>query len=457
MKSISSGLKAHLAGGVTTLAVCWLIVRADGTQFAYTTLDANLTVGGVTYSSTHGFSRTAITTGSTGEVDDLEVLGYFSDDGITRVDLINGLFDYASIELFLVNWADLTQGILRLRRGWLGECVSNPDGSFHTELRGLAFALTQEFGNVYLPFCRADLGDAKCRVPIAPAAWQASAVYAADVWISPATKSTDALRTAIFNSGAGGTSGASEPTWDTTPGDVTTDGTVNWTAGGPFRLISAVNAVGAGSAYTTHSFRATLATGGDQTSTTAVISVRNNISSGSALEIDDGSGGTPIGVAWFQDTPGGLAADQIITAINAAVTAGTTSIRIVGTSGSTNITIQNLSPTQGNVTKTGDIANPAGLLITNFGTSWLTYGVLTWISGANAGTSIEIKALSGTTVQTWLGMNFIPQEGDRFYYTPGCDKTRLTCTTKFNNILNFRGEPDMPGLDAALAYPDVNT
>jgi len=46
--------------------------------------------------------------------------GEFLADGIIEQDMKNGLFNYATIHVFLVNWADLTQGILRLRRGWLG-------------------------------------------------------------------------------------------------------------------------------------------------------------------------------------------------------------------------------------------------------------------------------------------------------------------------------------------------
>ncbi len=32
----------------------------------------------------------------------------------------------------------------------------------------------------------------------------------------------------------------------------------------------------------------------------------------------------------------------------------------------------------------------------------------------------------------------------------GCDKTRETCQSKFTNIINFRGEPDVPGVDKLL-------
>jgi hypothetical protein len=449
MKAISDALLAHLAGGVTTLAACWLIVRTDGAQFAFTTLDRDLTVDGTTFASAHGFSRSAITTGSTGEVDNLEVIGYFSSDGITETALINGLFDYASIYLFLVNWADLSQGILKLRRGWLGECVRNPDQTFHTELRGLTYALTQEFGNVFTPYCRADLGDAKCTIPIAPAPWAPSTAYAAGIYVSPLTKSTDALLQAIFLSG-GGTSGATEPTWDTTVGDTTTDGSVAWTSAQPFRLVGTV-----ATAIDQHSFVANALTlSGQSTSTTALISIRNNTAAGSALEISDGVN-APISVSWLFETKGGLAFDQIVTAINAA--AGGTDIRIQSLS-DLNITIVNTSGAQGDVTKTGDTTNPPALFIENFGSGWLDAGVLSWVTGNNAGTSMEIKTYVQSTgvVFTWLGLNFAPQPGDKFLYYPGCDKTRLTCSVKFANILNFRGEPDIPGLDAMLAYPDVS-
>jgi uncharacterized phage protein (TIGR02218 family) len=45
-------------------------------------------------------------------------------------------------------------------------------------------------------------------------------------------------------------------------------------------------------------------------------------------------------------------------------------------------------------------------------------------------------------------MPFEVQVGDKLSIYAGCDKRRETCFTKFNNVINFRGEPDLPGLDA---------
>jgi len=40
--------------------------------------------------------------------------------------------------------------------------------------------------------------------------------------------------------------------------------------------------------------------------------------------------------------------------------------------------------------------------------------------------------------------------GDSFEIQAGCDKTFETCINRFNNAINFRGEPHMPGQDEIL-------
>ena len=40
--------------------------------------------------------------------------------------------------------------------------------------------------------------------------------------------------------------------------------------------------------------------------------------------------------------------------------------------------------------------------------------------------------------------------GDNFNITAGCDKQFSTCCNKFNNAINFRGEPHLPGTDILL-------
>jgi uncharacterized phage protein (TIGR02218 family) len=56
-------------------------------------------------------------------------------------------------------------------------------------------------------------------------------------------------------------------------------------------------------------------------------------------------------------------------------------------------------------------------------------------------------------VDLWetLGGEILP--GDRVRLEPGCDKRLETCREKFDNLLNFRGFPDIPGEDWLVSYP----
>lgn len=41
---------------------------------------------------------------------------------------------------------------------------------------------------------------------------------------------------------------------------------------------------------------------------------------------------------------------------------------------------------------------------------------------------------------------------DTFTIRAGCDKRIATCDSKFANVANFRGFPNIPGQDAVLRY-----
>lgn len=78
-------------------------------------------------------------------------------------------------------------------------------------------------------------------------------------------------------------------------------------------------------------------------------------------------------------------------------------------------------------------------------TYW-TLGRIKWLTGANAGTVSQVQSCAPATNNVFLlSAPFNPiQPGDTGYIYPGCDKQLQTCRDKFNNILNFRGEPHVP-------------
>lgn len=179
MKEISGALAAHLKLSSTTLTTLWKITRTDGKVFTFTELDRDVTFEGLVYKSTGGFNKTAVKSTGTFSVDNLEVNGFLSDDTIPDDELRNGAFDYAEVEIFIINYEDPSMGKLRLRYGFFGEVRSAPSGMFLVELRGLIQLLAAKIGETYVPECKADLGDKRCKVVLMPPRRQQSTDYKA--------------------------------------------------------------------------------------------------------------------------------------------------------------------------------------------------------------------------------------------------------------------------------------
>src|SRR3546814_2617126 len=99
-------------------------------------------------------------------VDTQDLTGVLDSAEVDETELRRGLFDFAQVYIFVVNYEDLSQGILRMRQGWLGELTVTPNGFFQAELRGLMQAFSRSIGEKYTPECRADLGELRCKVPI---------------------------------------------------------------------------------------------------------------------------------------------------------------------------------------------------------------------------------------------------------------------------------------------------
>ena len=88
---------------------------------------------------------------------------------------------------------------------------------------------------------------------------------------------------------------------------------------------------------------------------------------------------------------------------------------------------------------------------------WFNGGLLTWATGANTGRAIEVKSwIAGTgRLELFMAMGYAIAIGDTFTVYPGCDKRLETCIGRFGNVINFRGEPYVPGIDAMMQYPDA--
>lgn len=97
----------------------------------------------------------------------------------------------------------------------------------------------------------------------------------------------------------------------------------------------------------------------------------------------------------------------------------------------------------------------AGIIALNGG--WFTNGKVTWTSGSNNGIAVEVKThtlpdSSQVWIELWDVMPNDIQIGDTYDIQVGCNKTIEICKSKFDNVINFRGFPRMPGPDKAITY-----
>lgn len=95
----------------------------------------------------------------------------------------------------------------------------------------------------------------------------------------------------------------------------------------------------------------------------------------------------------------------------------------------------------------------------NINSNW-TFGVLTFTGGVNTNYKVEVAAssvVSGGTyngdlsVSLYLGTPKTISVGDTVSILCGCNKTINTCLS-YNNVVNFRGTPFIPGMNFLYDY-----
>lgn len=458
MKSISNSLNTHLAQEVTTLCTCWRLVRTDGRIFAFTSLDEDLTIGGVTYETQNGFMASAIASNSDFSVDNLDITGILDSDQITNEDLRNKLFDFATIYVFVTNYENPQVDDMRMRRGTLGEVTLLQNGSFTAEVRGMNQALSHNYIELFAPECRADFCDQRCKLSIAN--------YTRKAVVTDVT-SANVFKTAAFPDVTGGTSAGSHRYWRILM-DVVPDSTHGGFADIKF-WDQSLNEITGGNTYassndkhhepkkardgipdsnwstkTSDSDNTYLIEGGwwvidfgssKDVKEVEMISTKNYDESPTSWRLqwsDDFDHNNPQNATWHTAKVCGFAWTD----------GGQSAIWGIGSATSDPINYPD-SPT--------NIPPPYT------GASVYDGGTVTWRSGKNAGRTIEILSYdAGTgTITLFDQMAYDIAVGDSFEVAQGCDKRFETCKL-YENVINFRGEPDVPGQDEFLTYPDAS-
>jgi uncharacterized phage protein (TIGR02218 family) len=177
MRTLPAGLQAHLDGGTTTLCHCWRLTLKSGERLGFTDHDVALSFDATIFEAQAGFTGSEIESSLGLSVDNLEATGALNSGQLDETRLRRGDFDHATVEIWKVNWQDVSQRILP-RKGHLGE-VTTASGGFAAEVRGLAGLLAQPRGRVYQYGCDASLGDARCGAALATPAFRRTATVTA--------------------------------------------------------------------------------------------------------------------------------------------------------------------------------------------------------------------------------------------------------------------------------------
>lgn len=534
MKATSVALRAHLDETVTTLATLWRVTRQDDQEFFFTDHDVDIVFDGNTYAAATGYTRSAIQNDSTMAVDNADLDGILDSVQITETDLRAGLFDYADVRVSLVNWSDLTQGELKVRRGRLGEVITGRTGTYHAELRGMLQAYAQNLLELYQPECQADLGDARCKIAIKPDLLPRSfAVAVGDAYYVNTDPGPTAYSDQATNSGFEATGALSLVTtgitgWTVTAGNwsvvtVSTGGGLAPFAGTKFLeggssssgsirqdvSLAAIltDATHVDDGFVSASFSIRRANGAVDdtgrvrvqalTSALAVISTLYDSGAEEISPIDTWVARTmpatllPATTRYlriildYTKVTGGIADSEFDAAIldiedvfSDSCEAFENRVYRVTQAGTTAATQPTYDTTIGNDTTDGTAVLTAEnafrrsaevdtvtsrrvfTIIVDEARAvddWFNGGGCLFETGANAGRTIEVKdwVQSSNTVTLFLPAPFTVAPGDKLCIYAGCDKKRQTCFDKFANVINFRGFPDLPGLDNILRYPDA--
>ena len=217
MKTVSPALLAAIRADVVRLAGCWRVERADGVVIAGTEHDQDITISGAgspanplagTYVAAAAITGSDVRSTSDMSVDNMEVSGAINNGDLQLVDLSAadieaGLFDRASVIMFLVDWSAPDDGQIVLRTGTIGEITRTADGMYRTELRGLAQRLTQNIVRTYGSGCDAELGDSRCGVAVESlaATGTVTAVTSSRVFAASIATGSPAREPGYFNGG----------------------------------------------------------------------------------------------------------------------------------------------------------------------------------------------------------------------------------------------------------------
>lgn len=177
MRPLTPETAAAFAADATTLCHCWRLTRRDGTVLGFTDHDCDLAFAGAIFRAATGLDAAQAESAAGFAVAGGEVHGALDDAALSDAELEAGVYDGASVEIWLVDWSDVSRRVL-MDMATVGE-VRRTEFSFVAELRSLAHRFDEERGRQFQRNCSADLGDARCTVDVSSPLYSTGATIGA--------------------------------------------------------------------------------------------------------------------------------------------------------------------------------------------------------------------------------------------------------------------------------------
>lgn len=510
MKRIDPRLFNELRRTSSSIAVGWLLERTDGFTLGFTSSDIEFERDGVVYKPTNAFSGTAAVSKNNLSVDNMSAVALISDE-ITEKDLKAGLYDNAMVKVFWISPTNPGWGTVPIRGGTFGEVVIR-NSQFEVELRAAMQLLQQPFGENYTLECGAHLGDDKCKVQIEGVPkWTPETKYiskadsdagigslveppiANGFWYRCVRAGVRETPAVVNNPWAGPLHGFMGLYPDHT---IQASGAPDFTAqhsaltNDAAERYAAADAAGIkplpGSLAYEMQYNATYGLYGAQKADNVTIEGYTNPTQ-SFYHISSETSGVLVDSKMFLKPTKQYAAPlssapgvQPLTVTNGQVKI-TYAIGMSAVTEPVWPTVPGATVEDGTVTWSAVYARTVydGYVAAVYSrgkfedngskrfepTGHYKYGRLTWLTGKNAGLSNEVREHlnaatgmplgAGATITLLEVSPFEIEVGDTYKITVGCAKNRLACK-RWDNLNNFRGFPDMPTEDKALATPNFS-
>jgi hypothetical protein len=214
--------------------------------------------GGHVFTAEPGTTMTGATFATDGTVSSVQVLLAARSGGpLSDAELAVGRYDGCSITIEELDSAQPGLGNGTVFVGYIGQVDTSVPDVIRIEARGPLIRLRADVSERFGISCRADLGDDRCKVPILPPDIARNTTYVAGDEIASfvrvraaANNNPSDYANVYYECTTAGTTANVQPTYDTTDGHTTTDGTAVFTARNAWLRYAQIASIIGASAFT---------------------------------------------------------------------------------------------------------------------------------------------------------------------------------------------------------------